>query len=78
MALPGGSPQTKDVTAPANQTTLTGLNEYTNYSIGVSASTSKGAGSASSPIFIVTDEDGKRFALLATWLIMLRSQFCLI
>ena len=78
MALPGGSPRTKDVTAPANQTTLTGLNEYTNYSIAVSASTSKGAGSASSPIFIVTDEDGKRFALLARSLIMLRSLFCLI
>ncbi|XP_044170542.1 peroxidasin-like [Acropora millepora] len=30
-ALPSGSSQTKNVTAPANQTTLTGLNEYTNY-----------------------------------------------
>ena len=59
MALPGGSPRTKDVTAPANQTTLTGLNEYTNYSIAVSASTSKGVGSESAPIVVLTDEDSK-------------------
>ena len=78
MALADGSSQTKYVTAPATQTTLTGLNEYTNYSITVLASTSKGAGNASSPIFVMTDEDGKRFALLATWLIMLQSQFRLI
>ena len=42
--LPNGPTQTKNVTAPANQTTLTGLNEYTGYSITVFASTSKGAG----------------------------------
>ena len=59
MALPGWSPQRKNVTAPANHTTLTGLNEHTNYSITVFASTSKGGGNASWPIFIVTDEDSK-------------------
>ena len=54
-----GSPQTKNVTAPANQTTLTGLNEHTNYSITVFASTSKGGGTKSTPIVIITDEDSK-------------------
>ncbi|XP_015750201.1 PREDICTED: phosphatidylinositol phosphatase PTPRQ-like [Acropora digitifera] len=56
-ALPSGSSQTKNVTAPANQTTLTGLNEYTNYSITVFASTSKGGGNQSTPIVVITDED---------------------
>ncbi|XP_044163802.1 receptor-type tyrosine-protein phosphatase delta-like isoform X2 [Acropora millepora] len=55
--LPSGSSQTKNVTAPANQTTLTGLNEYTNYSITVFASTSKGGGNQSTPIVVITDED---------------------
>ena len=60
MALPGGSSQTKDVTAPAaNQTTLTDLKEYTNYSITVFAATSKGRGNASLPIIVITDEDSK-------------------
>ena len=59
MALPAGSSQTKGVTAPANQTTLTGLNEYTNYSITVFASTSKGGGIESTPIVVITDEDSK-------------------
>ena len=58
-ALPGGSPLTKEVNAQANETTLTGLNEYTNYSITVLASTSKGVGNASKPIIVITDEDGK-------------------
>ena len=40
-ALPDGSPQTKVVSAPKAQVTLTGLNEYTNYSIIVFASTEK-------------------------------------
>ena len=52
------------MTAPANQTTLTGLNKYTNYSISVFASTCKGAGNISAPIFIVTDEDSKCADLL--------------
>ena len=58
-ALPSGSSQTKNVTAPANHTTLTGLNEYTNYSITVFASTSKGSGNQSTPIVVITDEDSK-------------------
>ena len=58
-ALPGGSSQKKNVTAPANQTILTGLNEYTNYSITVFASTSKGGGNESKPIMVITDEDSK-------------------
>ena len=59
IALPSGSSQTKDVTASANQSTLTGLNEYTNYSITVFASTSKGGGIQSTPIVVITDEDSK-------------------
>ena len=58
-ALPSGSSQTKNVTAPANHTTLSGLNEYTNYSITVFASTSKGSGNQSTPIVVITDEDSK-------------------
>ena len=58
-ALPGGSSQTKNVTAPENHTTLTGLHEFTNYSITVFASTSKGRGNQSTPIVVITDEDGK-------------------
>ena len=54
-----GSAKTKIVTAPANQTTLTGLNEHTEYSITVFASTSKGGGTKSAPIVIITDEDSK-------------------
>ena len=67
MALPAGSSQTKNVTAPANQTTLTGLNEYTNYSITVFASTSKGEGNGSTPIFVITDEDSKLCLVLSVY-----------
>ena len=58
-ALPGGSEETKVVKAPATDTTLTGLNEFTNYSITVFASTVKGDGNASAPITVITDEDSK-------------------
>ena len=58
-ALPSGSVQTRSVSAPANQMTLSGLKKYTNYSITVFATTTKGAGNVSAPIFIVTDEDSK-------------------
>ena len=58
-ALPDGSPQTKEVSAPTTEVTLTGLNEYTNYSITVFASTVKGAGNESKPIIVITDEDSK-------------------
>ena len=58
-ALPGGSEQTKVVNAPATDTTLTGLNEFTNYSIAVFASTLKGGGNVSKPIIVITDEDSK-------------------
>ena len=59
MALPDGSPLTEEVSAPTMQATLAGLNEYTNYSITVFASTSKGNGNISAPIIVVTDEDSK-------------------
>ena len=58
-ALPSGSSKTEVVNAPTRQATLTGLNEYTNYSITVFASTAKGDGNVSNPIIIITDEDSK-------------------
>ena len=45
--------------APTTEAYLTGLNEYTNYSITVFASTVKGDGNASAPIIVITDEDSK-------------------
>ena len=60
-ALPRGSTQTNGATAPTTQITLTGLNEHTNYSITVFASTSKGGGNKSTPIVVITDEDSKFF-----------------
>ena len=58
-ALPSNSSQSKNVTTKANQVTLKGLNEYTNYSITVFASTSKGRGNESKPIVVITAEDSK-------------------
>ena len=58
-ALPDGSPLTEIVEAPTTFSTLTGLNEYTNYSIKVFASTVKGDGNVSKPIVVITDKDGK-------------------
>ena len=58
-ALPDGSPRHTVVSASTTQVTLTGLNEYTNYSIRVFASTVKGAGRISAPIFVITDEGSK-------------------
>ena len=56
-----GSAQTVLVTVnePTNSATLKGLNEYTNYSITVFASTIKGGGIVSAPIIVITDEDSK-------------------
>ena len=58
-ALPNGIERTKNVTAPTTEATLTDLNEYTNYSITVFASTAKGAGNVSAAIIVITDEDSK-------------------
>ena len=58
-ALPGGSLQIKLVNAPTTKATLTGLNELTNYSVTVFASTVKGDGNVSEPLTIRTDEDGR-------------------
>ena len=57
--LPGGIPQTAVVSAPISHVTLRGLEEHTNYSILVYASTVKGDGNASDPIIVTTDEDSK-------------------
>ena len=64
-ALPGGSNKTVVANAPTTETTLTGLNEFTNYSITVFASTSKGGGNISDPIIVITDEDSKCTVLLS-------------
>ena len=58
-ALPGESPLVKVVNAPTRQAFLSGLNEYTNYSITVFASTVKGDGNVSEPIVVITDEDSE-------------------
>ena len=58
-ALSSDSLQSKNVTTTGNQITLTSLNEYTNYSITVFASTSKGGGNESAPVVVITDEDSK-------------------
>ena len=58
-ALPSVSTKTEVVNAPTRQARLTGLNEYTNYSITVFASTAKGGGNVSNPIIVITDEDSK-------------------
>ena len=57
--LPGGSPGTKVVNASTTEVILTGLNEYTNYSITVFASNAKGDGNITAPIIVVTDQDSK-------------------
>ena len=58
-ALLDGSPQTKAVGAPTTQVTLTGLNEYTNYSITVFASNVYGNGKSGDPFIVITDENSK-------------------
>ena len=58
-ALPGGVPRKAVMSAPIKHVTLRGLEEYTNYSILVFASTLKGDGNASDPIIVTTDEDSK-------------------
>ena len=47
------------MSAPITNVTLRGLEEYTNYSILVFASTVKGDGNASDPIIVTTDEDSE-------------------
>ena len=57
--LPSGSSLDGVVIAPKRNITLEGLEKFTNYSITVFASTSKGSGNRSDPIFVITDEDSK-------------------
>ena len=57
--LPSGSSLDVVVIAPKRNITLVQLNKFTNYSITVFASTSKGGGSRSDPIFVITDEDSE-------------------
>ena len=57
--LPGGNTNSRVAKAATTQATLTGLKKYTNYSIAVFASTSKGDGNASEPIIVITGEDSR-------------------
>ena len=57
--LPSGSSLDEVVIAPKRNITLVQLNKFTNYNITVFASTSKGGGSRSDPIFVITDEDSE-------------------
>ena len=58
-ALPGSISRTAIVSAPTTNLALRGLEEHTNYSILVFASTVKGDGNASDPIIVSTNEDSK-------------------
>ena len=58
-ALPEGSEQTKVVNVPTTEATLMDLNEHTNYTIKVFASTVKGDGNVSEPITRRTGEDSE-------------------
>ena len=58
-AFPGSILRTAIVKPPTTHVTLESLEEYTNYSILVFASTVKGDGNASDPIIVTTDEDSK-------------------
>ena len=58
-ASTGGIPRTAVVSAPTTHVTLRSLEEYTNYSIFVFATTMKGDGNASAPIIVSTDQDSK-------------------
>ena len=58
-AFPGGIPRTAVVSTPTTHVTLRSLEEYTNYSILVFASTVRGDGNASDPIIVTIDEDSK-------------------
>ena len=57
--LPRGSSLNEVVIAPKRNITLVLLKKFTKYSITVFASTSKGGGSRSDPIFVLTDEDSE-------------------
>ena len=58
--LPDGSPTDEVVViAPKRNATLTTLEKFTNYSITVFASTTKGGGNRSEPIIVITDEDSE-------------------
>lgn len=49
--------KSKEVQAPTQYLEINGLNHNTNYSITVMASTIKGYGPASEPMYVVTDKD---------------------
>ena len=56
-----GTLKQQAVVAPLNETVLTGLEEYVEYNITVSASTSVGEGPVSASIIVRTAEAGKIF-----------------
>ena len=61
------------VNYPAHQAELTGLKKYVHYIIRVFASTVKGNGPASIPVFVNTDQDSKFtfFSLVLTFYVLI-------
>ena len=57
--LPSGSSLDEVAIVPKRNITLVLLKKFTDYSITVFASTSKGGGNRSDPIFVITDEDSE-------------------
>ena len=64
-ALPSGSDETETVNASTKQLNISGLNEFTDYSIRVLAFTVIGDGPLSSAITVRTDEDSMSCSLLS-------------
>ena len=58
--------KSKEVRAPTQYLEINGLDQNTNYTITVMASTSKGYGPASEPIYVATDQDSKSCSVALT------------
>ena len=56
--------KSEDVQAPTQYLEIDGLDENTNYTITVMASTSNGYGPASEAIFVTTDQDSKSISTI--------------
>ena len=65
-----GTPKQKTVVAPLSQVVLTGLEEYVEYNISVSASTSVGEGPFSASIIVRTAEAGKTVSVEKSYVLL--------
>ena len=74
-ALPNGSPQNKVVSAPTTEATLTGLEKNTNYSITVFASSVKGDGNISAPIYVMTTLTSKLSNIYSNYVLIHTKHF---